>query len=434
MQNLFRIGLLVTYMAFAFLLKERSSFLLFITIYAVLFFFYTQVIRKNNDSLLINSLWLVLMSFPLFWVNPVLSDDVYRFIWDGRLSISGINPYKYLPSEITNPELTQLFSKLNSPDYYSVYPPLKQVIFATAAFLSGTSIATNIFIFRALLLLAVVFSGYLIRETIRLSNFNEVGTRNKHLWLLYNPLVLLESVGNMHFEILMLTFLLASYYGYLKRKKIFLPSILFGMAVSVKLIPLMLLPLIVIKLGFRKGVLFVIIAFLLNVGLLLPFLDMATILNFSQSLDLYFHSFEFNASLYYLIRELGYLFTGFNIINYTGTLLGIISFISILWLAYSGKYFSLTVVLTLFIHLIFSTTVHPWYIIPLIGVAALTPYRFPYLWSMSIGLSYHAYSNLPVQENLWITLLAYLPVLGLALVEIANNDNYRPKHLRGLHF
>ncbi len=65
----------------------------------------------------------VLLLFSL----PNLSEDVYRFIWDGRLAANGINPFSYLPSEIMQMPATdgitnELYLRLNSVDQYTIYP------------------------------------------------------------------------------------------------------------------------------------------------------------------------------------------------------------------------------------------------------------------------------------------------------------------------
>ncbi len=67
----------------------------------------------------------------LLFSLPNLSDDVYRFICDGRLAANGINPFSHLPAEIMQmPPVTgitkELFGELNSPRYYKIYPTVLQ--------------------------------------------------------------------------------------------------------------------------------------------------------------------------------------------------------------------------------------------------------------------------------------------------------------------
>ena len=59
----------------------------------------------------------------LLFSFPNLSDDIFRFIWDGRMCSLGINPYGYLPSEIVDNHAAlgaELYSELNSPNYFTI--------------------------------------------------------------------------------------------------------------------------------------------------------------------------------------------------------------------------------------------------------------------------------------------------------------------------
>lgn len=73
-----------------------------------------------------------LMRLALLFVEPYLSTDIYRYIWDGRVQAAGINPYRYLPSA---PELAALrdaaiYPNINRADYApTIYPPVAQALF-----------------------------------------------------------------------------------------------------------------------------------------------------------------------------------------------------------------------------------------------------------------------------------------------------------------
>jgi alpha-1,6-mannosyltransferase len=96
--------------------------------------------------------------FRLLWLpaQPALSDDMYRFRWDGLLVAHGVNAFRFRPDELIAdgartalpiaatraevlPELQQLYRQLNSPHYYSVYPPVCQAVYGAAAGLFPTS-------------------------------------------------------------------------------------------------------------------------------------------------------------------------------------------------------------------------------------------------------------------------------------------------------
>src|SRR5436190_18183056 len=97
--------------------------------YALLFLLYLWIIRKESDV----SFWIVgamIIRFVLLASWPSLSDDFYRFVWDGRLMNAGFNPFTSIPADMVLrglPGLDQnLFEELNSKNYYSVYPPVAQ--------------------------------------------------------------------------------------------------------------------------------------------------------------------------------------------------------------------------------------------------------------------------------------------------------------------
>ncbi len=108
----------------------RHDFWHVILVYSSAFALYFYVLKrqKNNGEI---DYWLrlsVILRGGLLFSVPRLSEDIYRFIWDGRLVFLGINPFNFKPSYFIEQQLytdvltPTLFSQLNSPNYYSVYP------------------------------------------------------------------------------------------------------------------------------------------------------------------------------------------------------------------------------------------------------------------------------------------------------------------------
>ncbi|MEM6328194.1 MAG: hypothetical protein AAF791_13855, partial [Bacteroidota bacterium] len=82
----------------------------------------------------------VALRVVLLPLGPTLSDDGYRYLWDGSRTLQGVSPYADTPREVieageTGPVLLEL---LNSPDYHSVYPPVSQTFFAVAMWMGGS--------------------------------------------------------------------------------------------------------------------------------------------------------------------------------------------------------------------------------------------------------------------------------------------------------
>ena len=65
---------------------------------------------------------------------PVLSDDLYRYVWDGRVQAAGINPYLHAPAAGALHALrdTEVHPRVNHPDVRTIYPPLAQILFVAA--------------------------------------------------------------------------------------------------------------------------------------------------------------------------------------------------------------------------------------------------------------------------------------------------------------
>src|SRR5690606_24975198 len=111
----------------------------------------------------------------------------------------------------------------------------------------------------------------------------------------------------------------------------------FGLAIGIKLLPLLFLPFVWRKLGFVKFLYFSagLVFILMLIGL--PLINMQVIMHIADSLDLYFRKFEFNASIYYLLRWLGFQVSGYNMIALLGPALSLVTFIVVVWLAVKSK-------------------------------------------------------------------------------------------------
>jgi alpha-1,6-mannosyltransferase len=400
--------------------RDRGDFWFYFWLMAFLFALYLYDVIKSKSTPEGVWFWAIVLRGIFIVYLPVLSDDVYRFIWDGYLSLSGQNPYLFLPVDYSGPMLEGLFNKLNSPNYYSLYPPLKQYFFAVGVFIGNGSIIQSVFAMRFILFLGSMLNIYLLFKIAEHHNYSK--TKRNRIVTLYafNPFIIMETIGNLHFEGLMLSLLLLTYYIYVKWNYTTVPAISFAMAVSVKLIPLILLPLIWVKLGWVKGFKFVFIVGVINIALFLPFLERDIFLNVLNSLDLYFHRFEFNAGLYYLLREVGFFLFGYNLIAIIGPLLAVSSLILILKKSFSREGLVESSLFILFVYLLCSTTVHPWYIIILFGVSLFSNYRFPLVWTITVGLSYQAYASFPVNENLVLVAIEFSIVVGVFLWEYIN--------------
>ncbi|MFO0356613.1 MAG: hypothetical protein ACK50A_06625 [Sphingobacteriaceae bacterium] len=419
-----KLALLISCMLYFFLsyfIKREDSILLFSS-FAALFAIYFYLISRPNLS---EHNFLILIASAFFFrfifivATPALSDDFYRFIWDGRLAAKGINPFVYLPDYVNSQVLLngsenlELYSKMNSPHYYSVYPPVLQFLFFISGKLSFGSNFVAIVILRVFILCAEFGTFYFLKKILEHLELS----KSKALVYLLNPLVILELSGNLHFEGVMLFFITASIY-YLLINNLLYSASLFSLAVSTKMIPLILLPIFVKSVGFKKGFIYSAIVAVLSVVLFLPFINQQLITNIGNSVGLYFQKFEFNASFYYLFRWLGFQFSGYNEIAIIGKVLPIVSLILILIISLKdfvkeiNSAFFQKVLLILFVYYLFSLIIHPWYVTFLVLISVFLKSRFAIIWSILIFGSYLAYSTLPYKENMVIVWIEYSVVLA----------------------
>ncbi len=413
---------------------EQSDFYRIITHYGIWFLCflgtYWIVEKKQLVELLMAG---ILLRLVMVFALPALSDDLYRFIWDGRLWLNGINPFDhkpvyYIENEMGLPGINlELFEQLNSPEYFTIYPPVAQLIFVVACWLSPSSIWGSSIIMKLFLLAAEVGNVVLIRKL--LAHFKLPPKRI----LLYalNPLIIVEVVGNLHFEGLMIFFLLLGYWFWIQNSW-WKGATAVSLSVATKLLPLMFLPFLIRRLGWKKSIYsFLLMGFIL-IAAFLPLFSADFVRNFSSSLDLYFRRFEFNASIYYLARWVGYQVEGYNLIARIGPRLALVTLLSICAFALlerkkDWKSWPSRALFAMTIYLLMTVTVHPWYLSLPIVLCIFTRFRYPILWSGLIFLTYINYSYPTYQENLWLVSVEYLLVLSLVIWELRQGKSSKSR-------
>jgi len=474
------------YFSFAYDLV-RTDYTKLIMLYVALFFLFYKLVQISKHNLKFLT-WIAFGFRAIFILAiPNLSQDFYRFIWDGRMILEGINPYLFtVESFISNSkfpvaqaqELYAGMGTLNA-SHFTNYPPINQLCFAIAGLFAGKSILGSVIVMRLLIIAAdfgILYFGKKLLVKLKLPAYNI-------FWYILNPFIIIELTGNLHFEGVMIFFLMWSLY-LLHSGKWKFAAVVFALSVSVKLIPLMFLPLFYqwfistssitkkknvianeekqsvsnreITTSFQKTEtprndkwiptfegMTRLISFYAIVGIaillmFLPFYSSEFINNYAQTVALWFQNFEFNASLYYVAREIGYLFRGYNEIAIIGKIIPVIVILFILIITFFRKNKTtielITAMLLVFSFYLFTTTtVHPWYIATLLILSVFTKYKFPLVWSFIIILSYLAYINIDKadkSENLWIIGLEYLVVYGVFVWEVFLKKTFRSDSYR----
>ena len=423
------------YFSFAYDL-ERADFIKLLMLYLALMFVSWKFVQleKNNFWFLAGAA--VIFRLIFLAALPNLSQDFYRFIWDGGLLIAGWDPYLYLPEDLIAEgaapfdyaiELVGGMGALSAGNYTN-YPPLNQLLFALAGVLGGKSILGSVITLRLIIIAAdigIIYFGKKILEHLNLPV-------HRIFWFILNPLVIIELTGNLHFEGVMLFFLLWSIYLLLNRRWIF-SAFTFAASILIKLMPLIFLPLMIRyflrnkdqELGIWRLLGFNLIVGVIIIAGFLPFLSGAFYENFAASMALWFQKFEFNAGFYYIIRWIGYQEKGYNIIETAGKALPIVVILLLGILAFFRKDNSLKELITtllfgITIYFLFSTTIHPWYLATPLLLSVFTRFKYMLVWSVVVMLSYSTYSNPEFQENLWLIALEYLLVFGYVIYEFLN--------------
>ena len=366
----------------------------------------------------------LLIRLGMLLTFPKLSDDYARFLWDGELVRIEQNPYSETPREwlesnqdLTSPYLDNLFEMMNSRDYYSVYPPSNQLIFWLGSLGAKMDPWQGIVCLRMMILIGEIGLYFIILSLIK--KVNIAPSRLGWYWL--NPLVIFELTVNLHFEGLVLLTLIATLL-FLHKKKILFSGLMVGLSVGLKLLPLILLPALFFFVKKKQLIPFVLGLFGMLFICFAPLLYGDSLENFLQSVRLYQGKFEFNASVYYLLREVGFWIQGYNTIATLTKILSGLTMVLILWLSWSrrGRGFKELIhtwMLVYLIYLVLQPVVHPWYIIPALGLSLFTQSKIFLAWSWLIIWSYLAYSNPEFTENPWILTLEYFPLFILIVSE-----------------
>lgn len=348
----------------------------------------------------------LLLRLSLLTASPNLSDDYARFLWDGHLLQEGKNPYLNTPEEIMRTDYLKdvdfsnaLYEQVNSSEYHSVYPPIHQAIFFLASWIGRDSVLSGIVTLRVLMILGEIVVFFLF-----LNLFRQFQLQLRNLWLYWiNPFVVLEITGNLHFEGLLLLFLLMMIY-LLTQRKLGLAGFAWGLSIGIKLLPFLLLPALFFYTQTKKSSWFwggVCVALVFSFAFL--FIN-SSWFYMGQSIQLYQGKFEFNASIYYFFRAMGFWFQGYNMIaglTISLSLLTIFLVFYISWKRGSGTILELIdlFVLVYLVFLILQPVVHPWYLIPGFGLSLFTTRKIFLAWSFVVFLSYQAYSNPFFIEN-----------------------------------
>ncbi|MCI0369962.1 MAG: glycosyltransferase 87 family protein [candidate division NC10 bacterium] len=348
---------------------------------------------------------LVLLPTPV-----MLSTDLYRYLWDGRVQWAGINPYRYAPAAeelapLREPGIAPL---INRPTKHTVYPPGAQAAFALVAAIAPNSIlGWRLFVLGCEVGTVVLLLGLLRRTGVSPAAI---------LLYAWAPLVIFEGVQAGHVDVTLLPALLLAL-SWRQEGKMARAGAALGAAILIKLYPAVLLPA-----WWRRGewrfpaacVAVVAAGYLpysLGVG--------RGVVGF---LPEYFGSAEdFNVGLRFFLTEgirlEGEVARGIAMLLLFGVLLLVLLLIARGRTEDSPGIFRAGMAAVAAYLVLVPTAMHPWYAVWIVPFLAVRPSP-AFLWlTGALVLSYLKYFWEPAGLPLWARAVEFLPLYGLLVWE-----------------
>ena len=207
--------------------------------------------RPARSTLLIVIAFAVLFRLSILFAPPYLSDDVYRYIWDGRVQAAGINPYRYVPAapELAHLRDAQIYPEINRRESApTIYPPVAEFLF----FLTSRISESVVWMKLTMLGFEVVAVWAMVQLLVSLGLACE-----RVLIYAWHPLVIWEFAGSGHVDAMMIAFIAVSLLAWQRKAELVSGFALAG-ATLVKLFPLVLLPAFVKRERWKVALVFAI--------------------------------------------------------------------------------------------------------------------------------------------------------------------------------
>ncbi len=392
-----------------FLAKQTSTYFYFCIFFLAIIYFIGIYFILNHLSQIGRSKTLVIIiiffaiCFRAFLIptDPVvLSNDMYRYIWDGRVQQTGINPYLYPPSskQLESLRDDKIYPHINRKDYPTIYPAGAQIFFRVSHALVGD----RIFGFKGLMVFFDVATVLVLLALLRAYGFEEA----RIFIYAWNPLVIFEICFAGHLEGLTVFLMVLAFYLNAIKKNV--PAVItLAFSSATKLYPALLLPALLNRGERIKGAAVFLCSFLV---LYLPFLSAGD--KITGFLPIYFKNpYEsFNLGLKYLIMR---LFPGWDYL--------VISKIFILILTAAGIFFFFKkklkeqhlycgYVLIGLLIILMPAALQPWYVIMLIPFLTFFPSGAWLMFSGTVALSYIKYASPAGIMPAKVLFLEYLPL------------------------
>ena len=359
--------------------------------------------RLTGQLALISAVGLgLIFRFILLPEAPFLSDDHFRYLWDGVVQLRGINPYRYAPADPAVAGIDDaLRAQVNHPNVPTIYPPLAQLTFLTVAWLGGGWLGLKAIWLACDMAIAALLYRMVDRE------------RRVQLLTLYwwSPLVVIEVAWNAHLDLLgILPLVAALWLASRSPPRPMLIGLALAGATLVKYFAVALLPA-----ALRRARPFAVAAvFAIVVGAFyVPYIGAGTQL--FAGLTTFADVWRFNDGLFRLLTWLTGSPTVAKLVSAAVIAAIVIQSVRNDWTLEKTAFWVIGAILVL------SPTVHPWYLLWMVPLVALRPNRAWLYLTGSVFLAYFGFSIYRSDgvwpEPVWQKLIIYGPFLLMLTVD-----------------
>lgn len=364
---------------------------------------------------------------PLVARPPLLSDDLYRYLWDGRVAAAGINPFRFAPADTALAGLrdAEAWPKINHPELVTIYPPTAQFVFRAAA-----GLRLGVRGFKALLVLFDLALALLIAATAA----RAPAGRWRLLLYWWHPLPIVEFAGSGHADVVGMLLLTAAFVVVdreaVTRARGWLAGAFGGaLAAAATLVKFLALPAAPFLLRRRWGTAgALLIAFAITVtALYLPYL--APGVNPLGSLPTYAARWRANDVIFGLVLRPGTAMDQDARLTQAKIVVAALLAAVLVLLAVRRASRPLAMATAIGAAVYLSPTVHPWYVAWLLPFLA---WRFSFAWLIATLTVFVAYHPLPAyaagggwHESLPLKIAALAPVVVGGVWELHWRSRWR---------
>lgn len=224
-------------------------------LHILLLLIFPKTITSKKQLLIIFAI-AIAARFILLSIPP--SDDVNRYLWEGKITAAGFSPYVHAPVASNDKHVDRfrnssdkIWSGINHPKMTAIYPQGFQRIMALLSNISYTLLAAKF--------LVIIFDLLTAVFLVLILKYLSLDLRWVILYLL-NPVVLLSFAGSGHQDSMMLFFVVAAIYFSLKENWLVM-YLMLALSFQMKYMSIICFPFFISKRNIKYSIILPIVAF-----------------------------------------------------------------------------------------------------------------------------------------------------------------------------